>query len=89
MALFIQLAAACAPQAAPGTLAAVAATESRFDPLAIFDSTTRTAWRPRGRGKAIALTWRLIGAGHAVDLGLMHLDFGQSRAIARNAVASL
>ena len=75
-ALVAQLAAACAPEAAPGTLAAVAAAESGFDPLAIYDNTTGEAWRPRSRPEAAALARRLIGAGHAVDLGLMQIDSG-------------
>ena len=73
LALFMPLVAACAPRAAAGMLAAVAGAESGFDSLTIFDSTTHTAWRPRDRGEAIALAWRLIGAGHPVDLGLMQI----------------
>jgi type IV secretion system protein VirB1 len=74
LALFTHVVAACAPEVAPRTSAAIAATESRFDPLAIFDGTTHRAWRPRDRGEAIALARRLIGAGHAVDLGLMQVN---------------
>ena len=74
VALVAQLAGACAPEAAPGTLAAVAAAESGFDPLAIYDNTTRVAWRPRSVGQALGLGRRLIDAGHVVDLGLMQID---------------
>jgi type IV secretion system protein VirB1 len=74
LAFVVQLASACAPEAAPGTLAAVAATESRFDPLAIGDNTTGTSWRPGTRQEAVALARSLIGDGHAVDLGLMQID---------------
>jgi type IV secretion system protein VirB1 len=74
LALFTHVAVACAPEVAPRTSAAIAATESRFDPLAIFDNTTHRAWRPRDRGEAIALARHLIGAGHAVDLGLMQVN---------------
>jgi type IV secretion system protein VirB1 len=76
VALIAQLAASCAPAAAPGTLAAVAAAESGFDPLAIYDNTTSETWRPRTRMEAVALARNLIGAGHAVDLGLMQIDSG-------------
>ena len=69
-----QLAASCAPDAAPGTLVAVAAAESGFDPLAIYDNTTEQAWRPHSPSEAAALARRLIEAGHAVDLGLMQID---------------
>lgn len=74
MALVTQLAGMCDPEVAPRTSTAIAAAESRFDPLAIFDSTTHRAWRARDRGEAIALARRLIGAGHAVDLGLMQVN---------------
>jgi len=73
-ALVAHLAASCAPEAAPGTLAAVAAAESGIDPLAIYDNTTGEAWRPHSRPEAVALARDLIGAGHAVDLGLMQID---------------
>jgi type IV secretion system protein VirB1 len=76
VALIAQLAASCAPEAAPGTLAAVAAAESGFDPLAIYDNTTGETWRPRVRTKAVALARDLIGEGHAIDLGLMQIDSG-------------
>lgn len=65
LALFTQLADARAPQVAPRTLAAAAATGSRFDPLAIFDNTTHTPWRSWGRNEALALARHLISAGHA------------------------
>jgi type IV secretion system protein VirB1 len=76
VALVAQLALSCAPEAAPGTLAAVAAAESGFDPLAIYDNTTGEVWRPRSRSGAVALARDLIGAGHTVDLGLMQVDSG-------------
>ena len=74
LALFTQLAGACAPRVAPGTLAAIAATESRFDPLAIYDNTTHSAWWPKRQTAAVALAHRLIGAGDSVDLGLMQIN---------------
>lgn len=76
MALFAQLARACAPQVASGTLAAIAATESRLDPFAIRDNTTHSAWWPRDRRRAVVLARRLIRAGHSVDLGLMQVNSG-------------
>ena len=76
VALVARLAFSCAPEAAPGTLAAVAAAESGFDPLAIYDNTTGEVWRPRSRSGAVALARDLIGAGHTVDLGLMQIDLG-------------
>jgi type IV secretion system protein VirB1 len=74
LAVIAQLAGACAPEVAPGTLAAVAATESGFDPLAVYDNTTAQSWRPGSRAEAIDLARTLINHGHAVDLGLMQID---------------
>ena len=74
LAVVAQLAGFCAPEVAPGTLAAVAAAESGFDPLAIYDNTTAHSWRLRSRAEAADLARTLIGAGHAVDLGLMQID---------------
>lgn len=72
--LVAHLAATCAPEAAPGTLTAVAATESGFDSFAIHDNTTGLAWRPRTKYEAASLARQLIDAGHTVDLGLMQID---------------
>ena len=55
-ALVAQLALSCAPEAAPGTLAAVAAAESGFDPLAIYDNTTGESWRP----SSVSMAFRKI-----------------------------
>jgi type IV secretion system protein VirB1 len=74
LAIVAQLAGSCAPEVAPGTLAAIAATESGFDPLAVYDNTTAQSWRPQSRADATLLARTLIGAGHAVDLGLMQID---------------
>jgi type IV secretion system protein VirB1 len=65
---------ACAPHIAPATLEAVIAVESRGAPLAIFDNTTRRAWRPHDQAEAITLARQLVAAGHRVDLGLMQVD---------------
>ena len=73
-ALFLALANRCAPEVAPGTLAAVASTESGFNILAIHDNTTRQSIRPLDAPGAIDVATRLIAAGHSVDLGLMQID---------------
>ena len=73
-ATFLALANRCAPEVAPGTLAAVASTESGFNTLAIHDNTTRQSMRPLDAPGAIAVAKRLIAAGHSVDLGLMQID---------------
>jgi type IV secretion system protein VirB1 len=74
LALFVNLAAACAPQVAPQTLAAIAQTESRLDPLAIGDNTAHRSYRPQSKADAIALARRLIAAGHNLDLGIMQIN---------------
>ncbi|EGO93214.1 lytic transglycosylase domain-containing protein [Acidiphilium sp. PM] len=71
---FLALANRCAPEVAPGTLAAVASTESGFNTLAIHDNTTRQSMRPSDVRNAIAVARRLIADGHSVDLGLMQID---------------
>lgn len=72
---FVQLAKQCAPHVAPETLAAVARTESGFDPLAIHDNTTALDHHPATRKAAIALATELaVVAHHSVDLGLMHIS---------------
>lgn len=72
---FVQLAKQCAPQVAPETLAAVARTESGFDPLAIHDNTTALDHHPTTREAAIALATELaVIAHHSVDLGLMQIN---------------
>lgn len=74
LALFSQLAAACAPQVAPETLAAVVLTESRFETLTVEDDTARRRYRPASEAAAVALAERLIRKGHSVDLGLMQVN---------------
>ncbi|WP_029314363.1 lytic transglycosylase domain-containing protein [Acidiphilium angustum] len=69
-----RLATFCGPAVAPGTLAAIAATESGFNPLAIHDNTTGLAMTPASRIVAISIARRLIAAGHSVDLGLMQIN---------------
>ncbi|MDD2765500.1 MAG: lytic transglycosylase domain-containing protein [Opitutaceae bacterium] len=73
-ALFLALANRCAPEVAPGTLAAVAGAESGFNTLAIHDNTTRQSVAPLDPAGAIAVAKGLISAGHSVDLGLMQID---------------
>ncbi len=74
LALFTRLAGTCAPEVAPGTLAALAAVESRFDTHAIYDNTAHAALHPKDRAEAIALARQAIAADHSVDLGLMQIN---------------
>jgi type IV secretion system protein VirB1 len=76
LALFLQLATACAPRVAPETLAAVARTESKFNELSINDNTTRQVTVPGSRDEAVAIATKAIAQGHSIDLGLMQVNSG-------------
>ena len=96
LALFLQLAASCAPHVAPETLAAVARTESSFEELSIHDNTTRRTIQAAGRAEAVAVATDAISTQrHSVDLGLMQINsanlpwLGMSIADAFDACRSL
>jgi|KBSMisStaDraftv2_1062788.scaffolds.fasta_scaffold13299_6 type IV secretion system protein VirB1 len=74
LAVFAQLAATCAPDVAPETLAALARTESGFDPFVIGDNTTRQAHHPHDQAEAIRTATLLLDAGHSIDLGVMQIN---------------
>ena len=75
LALFLQLAASCAPHVAPETLAAVARTESSFEELSIHDNTTRRTVSAASRAEAVALATEAVTTQrHSVDLGLMQIN---------------
>jgi type IV secretion system protein VirB1 len=74
LALITQLAMTCAPGVAPETLAAIAQTESHFNPLAIHDNTTSRFYSPADDAAAITTAQRLATQGHSVDLGLMQIN---------------
>ena len=79
MAQFGQLALRCGPGVAPLTLAAVAKTESRFEPLTINDNTAGVTGVPATPAIAAQLATSLLEAGHSVDLGLMQINSGNFR----------
>lgn len=74
LALFAQLAAACAPQVAAATMAAVAQIESQLEPLAIGDNTAHRSYRPQTKAEAVAVAQRLMTEGHDLDVGLMQIN---------------
>ena len=74
LAVIGQLAATCAPQVAPQTIAAIVQTESRGDALAIHDNTDRRSYAPQSKGEAIALARRLYDAGHNYDSGITQIN---------------
>lgn len=71
----LALAERCAPHVAPETLAAVAWTESRFDPLAIgVNRGAGPAARPRSAEEAARVARRLIARGANIDLGVAQIN---------------
>ena len=71
---FGALALRCGSTVAPATLASIAQTESRFQPLTINDNTTATAGVPATPEIAVEVATGLLRAGHSVDLGLMQIN---------------
>lgn len=74
LAVVLQLAVAHAPQVAPETVAAFAQAESRLNPFAIFDNSTRRSYAPVSAGEAIAIARGLLDRGHSIDAGLMQIN---------------
>jgi type IV secretion system protein VirB1 len=74
LATVISLAATCAPQVAPETLAAGARVESGFSTLQIYDNSARRSYEPGTKDEAIALAKELAGHGHSIDLGLAQIN---------------
>ena len=75
LALFAQIATACAPGNAVRTLESVAKVESGLNPLAIHDNTTGVSYSPATRDEAESIASDLILVrGHSVDLGLMQIN---------------
>lgn len=74
LAVVLALAARCAPDVSPPTLAALAYAESRFDPLAIGVNGARPIRQPTSRQEAIRTARRLIESGANIDLGLAQIN---------------
>ncbi|QCG93084.1 lytic transglycosylase domain-containing protein (plasmid) [Azospirillum sp. TSA2s] len=74
VALFTALAAGCAPSVHADTLAAIAQTESRFNPLAIYDNHSGRAYAPDDQTTAVTTASALLAQGHSLDLGLMQIN---------------
>jgi type IV secretion system protein VirB1 len=76
IAVVAQLALACAPNVAVDTTVAIAHHESKLNPLAIYDNTSRRAYVPDSAEEALAIALGLIASKHSVDLGLMQINSG-------------
>ena len=74
LALVLALSAQCAPGVSPQTLAAIAHTESRFNPLAIGVNRGAAVRQPRTREEAGRVARRLIASGANIDLGLAQIN---------------
>lgn len=86
---FARLARQCAPDVAVSTLAAIARTESGFDPLALHDNTSPIARSPQGAAVAASIASRLIAAGHSVDIGLMQVNSANLPALGLTVASAL
>jgi type IV secretion system protein VirB1 len=71
---FGRLATRCAPGVVLSTLAAVARTESGFQPLMIHDNTTGVSSLAGSRKTAIRMAQASLRAGHSLDLGMMQIN---------------
>jgi len=74
VAVFAQLASACALGVAVETLSAIVCTESGFDPFSFLDNTTGRSYRPQDQAEAHRLAQPLLAAGHSIDAGLMGIN---------------
>lgn len=67
---------ACAPAAAPDTMAAIVAVESGGWPYAVNDNTAHRRYRPRTRDQALRIARAAIRAGDSVDVGIAQVNSG-------------
>ena len=72
VALFIDLAAQCAPSVSPDLLAAIATVECGLQPLSSYSATTKDV--PASVGIGVAFVIGQLDAGNDVAIGLMGLD---------------
>lgn len=73
--LILSLSQACAPQVAPETLAAIAYTESRFNPIAIgVNRGPRPDRAPRDAAEAARVARALLARGANLDLGVAQIN---------------
>jgi type IV secretion system protein VirB1 len=86
---FAALAARCAPAVSAQTLAAVARTESAFDPWALHDNTTRLSENPGNGRAALADASAWVARGDSVDIGMMQINSANLPALNMTVVSAL
>ena len=77
-----------APQVAPETIVAFAHTESRMNPLALYDNTSKESYAPGTAAAAAALAKTLLDKGHSIDVGLMQINSQNFRLTGLDAVSA-
>jgi type IV secretion system protein VirB1 len=80
-AAIVGLAAQCASNVAPQTVAAIVHTESRGNSLALNVNGARQPRRPTNVADAVATAKRFIAAGYSVDLGLGQINSRNMRKV--------
>ncbi|MBN6742836.1 lytic transglycosylase domain-containing protein [Acidithiobacillus sp. MC6.1] len=71
---FTTLAAQCAPESAPTTMAAIVRVESRGNPLAMYDNNTGQEITPPNLPQAVTWLRAAIALGQRVDVGIAQVD---------------
>lgn len=74
--LFSAIAQECAPTVDPKMLAAVAQTESHFEPFALRNNTKHLSVLPASKAAGVQQAIQWISEGNSVDLGLMQINSG-------------
>ena len=86
---FIALAARCAPAVSAQTLAAVARTESAFDPWALHDNTTGLSENPDNGQTALTDASVWVARGDSVDIGMMQINSANLSALNMTVASAL
>lgn len=86
---FAATASRCAPSVSAQTLAAVARTESGFDPWALHDNTTGLSESPGNAPAALADASAWVARGDSVDIGMMQINSANLPALNMTVVSAL
>jgi type IV secretion system protein VirB1 len=79
----------CAPTVSASVLKAVAAAETRFNPLALRNNTTKLFISPPSLAAAVQQAKQWISQGNSVDLGLMQINSNNLSALGMTVEAAL